>query len=40
MIWKQKRDVLIARMCIGHCLLNQCLHRIENMRMEIVTNVG
>ncbi len=24
----RKEDVLIARMRIGHCLLNQCLHRI------------
>ncbi len=36
----RKEDVLITRMRIGYCLLNQCLHRIENMRMEIVANVG
>lgn len=37
-----KKDVIISRMCIGHCLLNQCLYRIETidtMKLVIVINV-
>ncbi len=26
----RKDDVLMSRMRIGHCLLNQCLHRMQN----------